>query len=339
MTKLVVPVPISAGLLLSYKCTSRCRHCLYACSPKWEADWLSPHDAEAILSGLAASLRSGHRSLGINEGLHFTGGEPFLNFDLLLEVTGIARRLGIRSTFVETNCYWCSDDDSTRDKLTRLKEAGLEGILISANPFVVEYVPFERIERAVRISTAVFPGSAMIYQRLFYDQFRQMGLKGTMRLEEYQHRAGHGLQYAELLPGGRVSYSLGHLFRKYPAERFFSASCRQELIRDWHIHIDNYGNYVPGYCAGLSLGDARDLGTLCQGGIDLEALPVLRALLNSIGALYRLGQEHGYQQGAGYVSKCHLCLDVRRHLVSSGEFNELQPAPFYQQLEDWTVQT
>ncbi len=334
MTKLAVPAPISAGLLLSYKCTSHCRHCLYACSPKWEADWLSPHDAQLILTCLAASLRGGQGRLGVNEGLHFTGGEPFLNFDLLLDVTVVAHCLGIHSTFVETNCYWCTDDDSTRDKLAQLKEAGLEGILISANPFVVEYVPFERIERAVRVSTEIFPANTMVYERIFYDQFGQMGLKGTMTLEEYLRRAGYGLQYAELLAGGRVSYSLGHLFRKYPAERFFSASCRQELIRNWHIHIDNYGNYMPGYCAGLSLGDARDLNALRREGIELETLPVLRALLGSVEALYGLGQEYGYRETNGYVSKCHLCIDIRRHLANSGTFRELQPLAFYQHLED-----
>jgi hypothetical protein len=165
-----------------------------------------------------------------------------------------------------------------------------------------------------------------------------MGLKGTMALEEYSRRAGYALQYAELLPGGRVSYSLGYLFRKYPAERFFSASCQHELIRDWHNHIDNYGNYVPGYCAGISLGDARGLNALCQDGIDLEALPALQALVNSIEALYRLGREYGYQEGSGYISKCHLCIDIRRHLVNTAKFRELQPVQFYQRLEDWTAQ-
>jgi len=336
LQKLAIPEPVSGGLLLSYKCTSRCRHCLYACSPRWKADWLSVADAEAILTQLAPKLRgnyAGYGGVGVNQGLHFTGGEPFLNFDLLLEVTAIAHRLGIPSTFVETNGYWCTDDHSAREQLIRLKETGLQGILISANPFVVEQVPFARTRRAARISAEIFPGNVMVYQQFFYQQFRQMGLEGTLALEEYLQRADCGLRYAELLPGGRVSYALGHLFQKYPAQHFFSASCRHELIRDWHIHVDNYGNYVPGYCAGLSLGDARDLDALCQ-GIDLDELPVLRALLTSLAELYRLGQEFGYQERDGYVSKCHLCIDVRRHLVQVGEFKELKPRQFYEHLED-----
>jgi hypothetical protein len=36
---------------------------------------------------------------------------------------------------------------------------------------------------------------------------------------------------------------------------------------------------------------------------------------------------HGYQERAdGYVSKCDLCLDVRRCLHQAGEYSELRPA-------------
>ena len=44
MTTVAIPAPISGGLMLSYKCTAACQHCMYACSPKWDADWISPAD-------------------------------------------------------------------------------------------------------------------------------------------------------------------------------------------------------------------------------------------------------------------------------------------------------
>lgn len=337
MNKVSVPEPFSGGILLSYKCNSSCKHCMYACSPRWRADWISEEDAGRILAQLSAKLRGKYPSpdrISVNYGIHFTGGEPFLNFDLLLKVTEIASKLEIPSTFVETNCFWCRDDASTREKLMKLKDAGLDGILISANPFVVEQIPFERIERAARISEAIFAGNAIVYQRSFYDQFRRLNLKGTLPFEEYLRKAGYSSLYnIELLPMGRVPYKLGRLYRRYPARRFFGESCRQELIRDWHIHIDNYCNFIPGYCAGISLGDARDLDAICR-GIDLDGLPVLKALLTSIEELYRLGKEFGYEEREGYISKCHLCLDIRRHLVQHGEFEELKPGKFYKHLED-----
>ncbi|NOX44407.1 MAG: hypothetical protein GXO72_01530, partial [Caldiserica bacterium] len=48
--------------------------------------------------------------VGVTSGLHFTGGEPFLNFELLLELVGIAADLGIPGIFVETNAFWCVTD-------------------------------------------------------------------------------------------------------------------------------------------------------------------------------------------------------------------------------------
>ncbi len=145
--------------------------------------------------------------------------------------------------------------------------------------------------------------------------------------------AGHGLQYVELFASGRVPYKLSGLYEHRAARHFVGASCRQELIRDWHIHIDNYCNYVPGYCGGVALGDARDLNAICS-GIDLDERPVLNALLTDLKTLYDLGMQCGYEEQDGYVSKCHLCIDIRRHLARRGEFKELAPKAFYDHLED-----
>ncbi len=336
MNRTHIPEPYSAGLFLSYKCNSTCRHCMYACSPRWPAHWISLKDAEQVLAQLARAMRGKYPDpapVGLNDGVHFTGGEPFLNYELLLHLAGTATRLGIPSTFVETNGFWCRDDRTAREQLRTLKEAGLGGIMVSANPFILEQIPFERTERAVRIGREVFGRNAFVYQVFFYEQFKSMGVWGTLAFDEYLDRAGYGLRYVELLANGRVPFKLGGLFEHHPAERFFGASCRPELLRDWHIHVDNYCNYVPGFCGGLSLGDARELDVLCR-GIDLEERPVLRALLSDLSDLFRLGKEYGYGPGEGYVSKCHLCADIRRHLVRHGEFVELQPRDFYDRLED-----
>lgn len=336
MNRLPIPKPFSAGLFLSYRCTNSCKHCMYACSPRWPADWIPREDGERVLAQLAKAMRGRYgtrRRVSLNEGIHFTGGEPFLNFDLLLHLTETARRLEIPSIFVETNGFWCRQDATAREMLRALKDAGLDGIMVSANPFILEQIPFERTERAARISREVFGQNAIVYQRFFFDQFRRLGLRGTLAFEEYLQRAGYGLQYAELLANGRVPYKLGYLFQSYPASRFSGQSCRHELIRDWHVHVDNYGNFVPGFCGGLSLGDARDLESLC-GGIDLDELPVFRVLLTDLAELVELAKASGYEERAGYVSKCHLCADIRRHLAQHGDYRELRPRAFYERLED-----
>ena len=334
MKKLYIREPVSGGLLLSYKCTSECKHCMYSCSPRWKADWISEKDAKRILTQLGDKIQGspyGSDRVGVNYGLHFTGGEPFLNFGLLLRITEMAHELEIPSIFVETNCFWCTDEKTTREKLTQLKDAGLNGILISVNPFILEQIPFERTERAVRISREVFDKDVMAYQEFFYNQFERLKVKNTLPLEEYLGRAPDSLRYVELLPMGRAPYELGHLYRKSPANQFFGRSCKEELTREWHMHIDNYGNYMTGYCGGISLGDARNLDSILE-GINLDERPILDALITDLEKLYEFAvEEFGYEENSeGYISKCHLCVDVRRYIAQqTNEFKELKPREFY----------
>lgn len=171
MKRVRVPPPISGGLMLSYKCSAACQHCMYACSPRWKADWITQTDLEQVLSLLSRTIRPS--------------------------------------------------------------------------------------------------------------------------------------------PWGEQTMSLNH--------------------------FDNYGNFMPGYCGGISLGHWRDMERLTTEGIDLEAHPVLAFLIaEDIEGLFHFAQDLGYRESpVGYVSKCDLCLDVRRYLVSLPEpdFAELSPKEFYVQLD------
>lgn len=328
--KLKIPEPISAGLLLSYKCNCGCKHCMYACSTKWNADWINEEDVENYMSQLSGRVKPspfGPDNIDLNSGLHFTGGEPFLNFDLLLKAAEIAHESGIPSIFVETNCYWCVNDDITEDRLRQLKGAGLNGIMVSVNPFILEHVPFERTKMAIRIGKKIFGQNLMVYQSFFDRQFRQLGINDTLSFEDYLEKTGlESLGYAELIPMGRLPYKLGHLFRRQGAETFFDQSCEGRLTSPYHIHIDNYGNYIGGFCAGISLGDAHNLDLIFS-GINLDERAVLRAVVKGMDELYKLGKEFGYEDlSEGYVSQCHLCIDIRKYLIQqTDEFEELRP--------------
>jgi len=344
MTK-PVPGTISGGLILSYKCSAECLHCMYACSPRWSADWISQDDLEKILVQLAGKIvanPNGPETVSVNYGLHFTGGEPFLNYGLLCNAVEMAHELGIPSTFVETNCYWCVNDEVTREKLRLLKVKGLHGILISVNPFYLEYVPFEKTERAIRISMEVFGKNVMVYQFEYYKRFRALGVKGRVSFDDYVNNLDtreNLLMNVELLIMGRAAYrlegKLEEVFPKYPAEYFFSDPCRPSFLRNWHNHFDNYGNYIPGYCGGISLGDCRDLDKFLERQISGEEYPILGFLINQdFHGLLHFSKEFGYRERQkGYLSKCHLCTDMRKHLFGKGEFKELKPEEFYLHLE------
>ena len=147
-----VPVPLSGGLILSYSCSCRCLHCMYACSPRWEEDWISETDLESIVSGLEGRILPspyGPQNVSLNHGLHFTGGD------------------------------WCVDEETTREKLEILKSRGLSGILISVHPFYLEWVPFGRTKTAVAIGHEVFGRNMFVYQADYYRLFEKMGIEGT----------------------------------------------------------------------------------------------------------------------------------------------------------------
>jgi hypothetical protein len=338
-----IPSPVSGGLILSYKCNASCRHCMYACNSRWKADWIREENLQKMLAQLAGKIQpapGGPESIGLSHGLHFTGGEPFLNFELLCRATEIASEMGIPSLFVETNCVWSVNDEITREKLHILKERGLKGIMISVNPFYLEFVPFERTERAIRCALEVFGYNTFVYQVEYYRQFLEMGIRDTMPYDSYlelEKRTGSAMN-TEFFMMGRAPFSLtGNLegtFPRFPAGRLSGQSCSPEFLRSWHNHFDNYGNYMPGFCGGISLGDTRHLDEILECGIDLEKYPVLKFLiLEDFHGLVQFAGDYGYQvNDAGYYSKCHLCADLRRFLVAKDDFAELEPKAFYSNL-------
>lgn len=346
MERMKIPQPISGGLMLSYRCSAECRHCMYACSPKWTGDWITDDQLEKFLPKLAKVISPspyGSQYMSLNHGLHFSGGEPFMNFKLLLKAVEIAEALRIPSTFVETNCFWCKSDDLTRERLQTLKQRGLKGIMISVNPFYVEFIPFERTERCIRISQEVFGSNVMVYQLDYYRMFKWLGITGRLSIEDYLRRTQEESlsDRVELFLMGRAVDRLKDLYPSYPSARFLNMPCEPDFLRSWHNHFDNYGNFMPGYCGGISLGSWFELDRLIEEGIDLKNRPVLRHLINEdMRGLLNFTLDMGYREiKRGYVSKCHLCLDIRKYLASCGDFEDLQPRQFYEQLREENVVT
>ena len=91
---------------------------------------------------------------------------------------------------------------------------------------------------------------------------------------------------------------------------------------------------MPGYCGGISLGDWHQLDALIEDGIDLNKRPVLRFLIDeNMQGLFDFAKDYGYHEiKEGYISKCHLCLDIRNYLVNKKDFEELRPLEFYDHL-------
>jgi len=270
--------------------------------------------------------------------VHITGGEPFLKFALLLHAVEVANELGI-PVYAETNAGWCVSDDLVERRFHALRDAGMSALLISCSPFHAETVPPERTLMAMRNSLEIFgPQRTIVYMSGWLEQILEFGTQTPTPLEAYERAFGiedTGRMFWQgysLISGGRAGYRLGHLTPKRSPQAFQGQRCLSELLYAQHSHFDLYGNFIPAFCGGLSIGNWQQLAQLNE-RVESNKFPTIIETLLGSGpfGLYENAQEsHNYRPlSDGYAGKCHLCVDVRRFLIEKDYFPELQPVEFY----------
>ena len=330
MAKFKIKRLVSGGLITNYFCASSCRHCLYNCSPHWEKNYIRPQTAEKNLRTI--------RRLGCSS-VHIGGGESLLRPEMLGDVLEIAASVGVAVEYVETNSAWFKDTRSAAATLSKLKKQGLQTLLVSISPFHNEYIPFAKvkgvIEAARQTGMGIFP-----WVSEFISDLSELDSAGTHTLTEFE--ALFGRDYVMHLPqrywihmGGRALET----FRPYLADKSAQQimdtdtdSCATELLSTGHFHLDLFGNYIPGLCAGLSIA-REDLGTPLRA----EKYPILTTLFKEgIRGFFNMAREKFNYSPAKerYIDKCDLCTEIRTFWVQNdpGETADLNPKEFYQRI-------
>lgn len=311
--------------MTNYYCTSRCRHCLYNCSPRWEKVYIDEETARRNFEAV--------KGLGCHS-VHIGGGEPFLDTEGLKRVLSAARDVGMGVTYVETNSSWFRDMASAVALLEDLRHLGLATLLISISPFHNEYIPFSKVKGVIAACRAAGL-SAFPWVNDFYREIDAFDDGKVHKLTEYEQRYGHG--YLAGIPGrywihmgGRALKTYQDVFETRTCEAIVAASPHgcAELKDTSHFHLDLFGNYIPGLCAGLAI-DRDDLG--CP--LSADRYPLLSRLHHGgIGTLFDFARrEFKYLPQGNFLSKCHLCFDIRRHLALNAGLasRDLQPVSCY----------
>ena len=92
-----------AGIMLTYWCSARCRCCYLCCSPD-RHERMTAEQAVEVWRQLRAASPHGCR-------VHLTGGEPFGDWELLIDVCRRAAREGLQPLEkVETNAFWATEE-------------------------------------------------------------------------------------------------------------------------------------------------------------------------------------------------------------------------------------
>ena len=255
--------------------------------------------------------------------------------DRLYEVLDIASEEGVAIDYVETNSSWFKGFESACLVLENLMSRGVLTLLISISPLHNEFIPFTRtrgvIEACRETGMGIFPWVSDFLQDL-----EQMNVRATHSIKEYEEVFGEG--YLSSLPrrywiaaGGRALETFAPFRPQQSVEQMEQGSSPcTELAETGHFHLDLFGNYIPGLCAGLSI-RRDDLGK----PLEKETYPLLHTLYSQgIGGLLQyVRTQYNYQPGREtYGSKCELCYEIRHFLAERKNINshELQPPQHYQ---------
>jgi organic radical activating enzyme len=300
-----------ASLLFTYRCTIACKHCLFNCSPQQPPVRASLSDSLEFLGQLSATDRV----------VHIAGGEPMIFYNELLAIWRAADRKGLSPHFFETNASWCTSNALTRRRLSCLRKAGAQGVLISCDPYHQASVPARSFLRARRIAAEVFGERNVMAHNPSRSDVQRMVEVGRSETLLAAHASRHpprlvgraGEELARHLPDRPIESLKGDALwhGKGPED----GSCRTEFDPDemWEIHIDPYGNIQT--CCGIILGNAHrtPLPDLMETGFAHNELARIVRDHGPFGLL-RIAVERGYRPRDGYPQKCNLCWEVRKFL-------------------------
>jgi hypothetical protein len=270
---------------------------------------------------------------------HVGGGEPLLRPEKLIAVLEVARAVGVSIEYVETNSSWFKDKDSAISLLSRLRNNGLNTLLVSISPFHNEQIPFARvqgvIDAAQRVGIGIFP-----WVTDFVSDLSSFDPAQPHSLDEYRQCFGDDyliqiMRRYWIHLGGRALETFRPLLGKMTWEQVLEANpggCSRELSDTRHFHIDLFGNYIPGLCSGLAI-SRTDLGTR----LSPQKYPILVILFSEgIRGLASTAKEmYGFSpQRNTYINKCDLCTEIRTFMMKKDyrESDELAPEEFYSRI-------
>ena len=318
-----------AGLMVTYWCNARCAFCYVYSGPDRGGE-LSRADAVGLWRGLDRHAAAHGKIMRI----HLAGGEPFGDWVQLISIIRAARDAGLtRLEKVETNAAWATADGLTRARLEQLDALGMEKLIISADVYHQEFVPFDRVERCVAIARQALGPSRVRVRWWEFLESPRIARRASDAEKRQQFEAAL-LRHRDRMTG-RAADQLAPLLPRTPVEQLAELNCAREMLDCRHVHVDPYGNVFPGVCAGIILGNAREHGIEAVWDAlnnSWPARPVVGALARGGSfALMQAARAHGYVPlDGGYVNKCHLCSHVRQFLFDHGIWpDEIGPGEVY----------
>lgn len=292
------------GLFITDECNIRCSHCWFDSGPNRKTRMRLKEAINYIDQA---------RRIPTVEWISFTGGEPFLVPEMLLNLVGYASERGLHTECV-TNCFWAETEEKAEKQLRELVDAGLYVINISVDDFHQQYIPFERVRNCyeaskrlalrVVIMCTVARSSRLrineVAMRLDYEGIRIIGEKKKSPVSALAMETG-------FVPVGRGA--------EIPKEEWLigyspiEGPCRA-VLQD--IGIASSGRVLP-CCSAASLVEDAALGNANEKSlaelIEAASKQPLFKILSSKGPT-GLSDLLDAKHQDRYVNQCHLCYEM-----------------------------
>jgi hypothetical protein len=250
------------------------------------------------------------KKLGLTgQQITITGGEAMLYYETVLDIVKAAAELGMAPVHaIQSNGSWCVNDELTRERLTALHDAGLGGMFFSTDAYHRRFVVVERTRRGVRIADEIFGPEHVAVSRelLALDELPKV----TEDLSTFREHPP--------LMVGRAAREVAPYLDTVPLEHILGQNCTGGSIdldpRSVHqINVDPWGWVSSWICSGIVLGNAlrTPLSEILTRPLAAHSPLVQSIVAKGPRALLAMAAKHGYQPRERYVTKCHLCWDIR----------------------------
>ncbi|MFP4055040.1 MAG: radical SAM protein, partial [Phycisphaerae bacterium] len=281
-----------AGVVYTYRCTIACRHCGFGGRGDCP-------DVRMSRRQLLEALGQLHRTGRV---VHVAGGEPMLYWAALEADLAVAAEQGLAPHFIETNCSWATDDEVVGHRIRRLRQLGLWGILMSADPYHQAHVPPERFLRVRRIAREL-----MGEQNVWCPDAPDERIGRFARIARNEALLGDHVRAHPPMMVGSAHATLRKFLKAFPIEEvplehgwqqtYATRHCSPEFDRRtlWEIHVDPYGN-IQTNC-GVILGHVEDCDVediLAAGPADANWAASLLAKEGPFGLAELARREHGF---------------------------------------------
>ncbi|MBH1939950.1 radical SAM protein [Mobilitalea sibirica] len=316
---------IQLGLLITERCNIACNHCIFSATGE------SRDEAKTMLIDDICQYIDRIANITVRENTQFsvgfTGGEPFLCFQELLEGIQHAKRMGAYKISTVTNGFWGSNKEDAFRKIAILKQAGLTDISFSMDDFHQVHIPISSLINAVSICKEL---DIVI-------TIKTVVTKRSRRLAEVLHDLGDLLLGQKVMveeipcvPEGRAKFLIPPKDLLYypgmPAKPCFMGMMLIILPNG-----DTYPCCGTGWSQQLLLGNTKETNfdTLYDKMKEQPLFMLLREKGPHYFAPYL--EANGYSIDHNqYINNCDLCHKVLTHQ----EFDKVLPSV----LHDWRVE-